>query len=165
MSRKRCVRRVYALVNPITHAISGAAVTQKSLLDKLRLAELTALESFRTGAATREDWKALADMLNLCETMASEGVGREALPACEAAQEALERTHDRFKATGRMGMDGPGLQALRELHEWHDAQRTSIARSEYERLIKLTAARIRNAVKRAAADGSVKVLEVKEGTC
>ena len=41
-------------------------------------------------------------------------------------------------------MTGPQLIALRELAEWHDLQRRSIARSEYERFIVLTANRIRS---------------------
>lgn len=159
MSRKRCIRKVYARVNPILLAMQGAAITPKDALDALRLRELSHIESFRTGTAGREDWRALADMLNLTETMASEGVGREALPFCQQAQMALERAHDRFKATGRYGMDGPGLEALRELYAWHDAQRTAIARSQYERLIALTAARMRTAMHEAKRAGDIRVLE------
>lgn len=158
MSRKRCKRKHYALVDPITHALVGAAVTDTAALDKLRTVELSAIESFRMGEATGEDWRALADLMNICETMAAEGVGREAMPACEGAQAALERAHDRYKATGRYGIDGPGLEALRELFAWHDAQRSTIARSAYERLIRLTAARMRTAIAQARADGSIKVL-------
>ena len=136
----------------------GAAITDKASLDKLRLKELSCIESFRAGTADREDWKALADCLNLCETMATEGIGREAMPSCEAAQAALERAHDRHKETGRYGIDGPGLQALRELFEWHDAQRSAIARSQYERIIALTSARLKNAIARARGDQTIRVL-------
>lgn len=158
MSRKKCRRKVYALVNPIAYALAGAAITDKASLDKLRLKELSCIESFRAGTADREDWKALADMLNLCETMATEGIGREAMPSCEAAQAALERAHDRHKETGKYGIDGQGLQALRELFEWHDAQRSAIARSQYERIIRLTGDRMRNAIARARGDQSIRVL-------
>lgn len=159
MSRKRCIRKVYARVNPIQLAMEGAAITPKDALDRLRLVELSAIESFRAGTASKEDWKALADLLNVCETMTHEGIGREAIPACQAAQAALERAHDRHKETGRYGIDGPGLQALRDLYEWHDAQRTAIARSQYERLIALTAARMRTAMFQAKRTGSVRVLD------
>jgi hypothetical protein len=145
MSRKKCRRKVYALVNPILMAIEGAAVTDKACLDKLRLLELAAIDAFRIGRATKDDWKALADLLNLAETMATQGIGRgEVLPACEQAQEALERALDRHDATGKLGIDGPGLEALRELHEYHDLQRLSISRSQYEQMIRLTANRIRS---------------------
>lgn len=156
--RKRCIRKVYQPVNPIALAMSGAAITPAAILDKLRMKELSSIESFRTGTASREDWKACADMLNLCETMAKEGIGREAKAACETAQAALERAHDRHQATGKYGVDGPGLQALRDLYEWHDAQRQAIPRSQYERLITLTAERLRTAIRAARNDGTVRAL-------
>jgi hypothetical protein len=43
-----------------------------------------------------------------------------------------------------MGLTGPGLQALRDVIEWHQLQRGSIARSQYEQAIRLTAARIKS---------------------
>lgn len=156
--RKHCRRTVRPLVNPIALAISGASVTPKDRLDQLRIRELSCIEAFRQGKANKEDWKLLADVVNIAETMSVEGVGREALPAIEAAQGALERAHDRFTDTGRYGIDGPGLEALRGLYEWHDAQRTAIARSEYERLIQLTAARMRTALAMARKNANVRVL-------
>ena len=36
MSRKKCVRKVWGLVNPIQHAIDGASITPGHLLDRLR---------------------------------------------------------------------------------------------------------------------------------
>lgn len=147
--RKKCRRKVYMLVDPIRHAMTGAAVADSGVLDQLRIRELSALEAFRTGAATRADWNSLADLLNIAETMASNGVGRdEVLPVCERAQQALEAAQKRHAATGHLGLDGPGLQALRELAEYHDLQRTSISRAEYERAIQRTANRIRSANQR-----------------
>jgi hypothetical protein len=152
MSRKRCHRKHYALVDPIRHAITGAAITPDSALATLRLRELSAVEAFRTGRATRDDWMALADLSNVAETMARDGVGRdEVLPVCERVQEALGAAHDRYKAGGRLGLDGPGLQAARDLAEYHQLQRTSVCRAEYERAIKRTADRIKS----AAADVKV----------
>lgn len=144
MTRKACRRKHYALVNPIAHAIAGAAVTDAASLDKLRLRELSALESFRTGCATREDWMAVADCLNVCETLARGGIGPEALAPCLTAQEALGAAKEQQDRTGRLAITGPELQALREAYAWHDAQRTSISRSRYEQAIQKTAARIRS---------------------
>lgn len=145
--RKHCRRRVYSLVNPITHALTGAAVTPDRDLDKLRLLELSALESFRTGTATRADWRALADMVNLTEVMAVDFKlgGAEVAKAAEDAQAALLRVHARHQEGKPMLLDAPGLQALRDCYAWHDAQRTSVARSLYERAIKATADKIRGA--------------------
>lgn len=144
--KKRCRRKVWSLVNPITHAMAGAAVSQKPELDRLRLLELSAIEAFATGHATREDWRALADMVNLTEIMALEfGIGPDASQAAEEAQAALLRAYQRAKEGKSLGLDGPGLEALRQCFAWHDAQRSSVARSVYEQAIKRTAAKVRSA--------------------
>ena len=145
MSRKRTVRKVHQLVNPILHAMQGAAITDTASLDKLRMRELSAIESFRIGAANNQDWMALADMLNICETLARDGIGPEALEACQRAQDALGAAHTRLQEKGRLAVTGPELQVFREAYEFHDLQRQSIPRCRYEQAIKRTADRIRSA--------------------
>lgn len=142
--KKHCVRKHWALVNPVRHAIEGAAITPDHLLDKLRLMELSAIDAFTRGRATVADWKSLADLLNVSETMARGGVGPEALEACDRAQAGLDEARDRHNRTKRMGLSGPAIQAMRDLAEYHDLQRTSISRGEYERWIRKTADRIRS---------------------
>ena len=143
--KKRTRRKVYLLANPIALAIEGAAITDASALDKLRLRELSAVESFRTGKATRDDWMSLADMLNICETLAKDGIGPEAMDPCQKAQDAPGAAKDRLDKHGRLLLTGPELQALRDAYEYHDLQRLSISRSRYERAIRDTANRIRSA--------------------
>ena len=142
--RKHCRRKVWGLVNPIQHAIEGASVTGKNELDQLRLRELSAIESFRSGRATPDDWRALADMLNITETLAGSGVGPEAMQPCQEAQEALSNAHTRRSEGKSLGLTGPELQAMRSAYEYHDLQRQSISRAQYETAIKQTADRIRS---------------------
>jgi hypothetical protein len=120
-------------------------VSPEDALDKLRLRELSAIESFAKGCATPNDFRDLCDMLNLCETLALSGVGPEALKACQSAQNAMLAAKDRHEKSGRLGIDAAGLRALRDLYEYHDLQRTSIQRSNYERAIAKTRDRIRSA--------------------
>ncbi|MES2973380.1 MAG: hypothetical protein V4757_07215 [Pseudomonadota bacterium] len=143
--KKQTRRKHYQLVNPILHAIAGAAITDTERLDKVRMIELQALEAFRTGAATKQDWDHMADMCNLCELMAKRGIGPEALEASERAQEALGEAHRRHVELGRIAVTGPEMQALRDVFEFHDLQRSSVSRAEYERAIRDTANRIRSA--------------------
>lgn len=145
MSRKVCRRRHYPLINPITMAIEGASITPDNLLDRLRLLELSALESFTTGRATIEDWKSIADVLNVAETMARAGVGPEVLEVCQRVEAGLDESRDRHRRTGKMGLSGPAIQAVRDLIEYHDIQRTSVSRGKYEALIQKTRDRIRSA--------------------
>lgn len=142
--KKRCIRKIWAKVNPIAHAIEGASITPQRQLDRLRVRELAAIDAFTRGAASLTDWRDLTNMLNLCETMARQGIGPEALPVCAEAQYHLIDAAGRFKRTGRMGTTGLGIQALRALYEYHDLQRQSISRAEFERMIRLTSARIKS---------------------
>ncbi len=109
--KKRTKRKVYPLFNPIEHAIAGALITDNEILNKFRLLELTSIESFRTGTATRVDWENLARMMNVCEVSAEMGIGAEALPSCQCLQEALIEAQERFKKIGRYGLSGVGLKA------------------------------------------------------
>ena len=142
--RKRTKRKHWALVNCITHAITGAAVTTRQELDVLLARELASLDIFTRGKATMSEWSDMVNVNNLTMTLAGMGVGREAMPDAHAAEEGLIDAARRFQETGRMGLTGPAIQALRDVIEWHDLQRSSIPRSQYEEAIRLTGARIKS---------------------
>ena len=142
--RKQTKRRHYALVNPILHAIEGIRPPTGDKLDLLRTHELTAIEAFRTGTATVEDWSKVVGMMNLAENLGKAGIGPEALEYCDELHQHLIASAKRYETTHKMGITGPGLQCLRDVYEFHDLQRTSISLSEYEKHIKCTANRIRS---------------------
>ena len=136
--RKRTKRKTWALLDPIQHAVIGAAITPRQTLDKLRFLEYTALDAITKGMGTIQDWRTLVDVLNLSEVMAKSGVGPEVLPVCAKAQEALHKAALRYEETKKMGLDGPGIQAIRELIEYADLQQASISRSDFEKYVKKT---------------------------
>jgi len=136
--KKQCRRKHWHLIDPIAHAIAGASITDQKSLNKLRLMELSAIESMAKGNGTTEDWQNIANMLNICEVMAISGIGPEALVYCEIAQQSLTEAARRYEIIKRMGLSGEGIQAVREVYAYHDLQRTSISRSEYERMIDKT---------------------------
>jgi hypothetical protein len=138
--KKRCKRQIWSTtINPIAHAIAGASVADKKSLDKLRLCELAAIDNMVNGRATTEDWRWLADVCNIAETMGKSGIGPEVLPYCQESQKALLEAAERYQKTGKMGLSGLGLTSIKEMWEYHDLQRTSIARSDYEKMIRKTA--------------------------
>jgi hypothetical protein len=143
--RKRCIRRHWARMDPIAMAIAGATTTTQADLDKLRLRELSAIQSFATGNATPADFRDLCDMLNLAETMAGMGIGAEALPSCQAMERFLLASKDAHDATGTLPMSEDGIAAMRDVYAYHDLQRSSVDRSTYERAIAKTRNRIRSA--------------------
>ena len=143
--RKKCKRKVWPLLNPVTHAIEGAAITDTGKLNQLRMVELSAIEAFAKGRATPNDWRTIADMLNVSESLCQMGVGPEALESCEKAQEALGNAHARHSAGKPLLFTGPELQQVRDAYEYADLQRASVSRSDLERAVKRTADRIRSA--------------------
>ena len=137
--RKRTKRKVWALIDPLTHAIVGASITHRDKLDKLRMLEYSALEAMTKGHGTVTDWRTLVDVLNLSETMARHNIGKdEVLPVCQKAQEALHQAAERYQKTLSMGLSGEGIKAVRDLIQYADLQQSSISRSEFERYIKKT---------------------------
>jgi len=77
-------------------------------------------------------------VLNLAEMMAKNGIGPEVLPICQKAQESLHKAALRYQETMRMGLDGVGIQAIRDLLEYADLQQASVSRAEFERYVKKT---------------------------
>lgn len=138
--KKRTKRKIYASedTNPVLVALMGASMVDEESLNKLRFGELSAIESISKGNGTLWEYRLLADMLNICERMAENGIGPEALGACEAFNEELAGMAERYEKTQKMGFTGQGLHLAREVFEYHDIQRQSITRSQYERMIKKT---------------------------
>jgi len=142
--RKKCVRKIYQLVDPIAHAIAGAGITTDDCLEKLKANEQAAVEAMRTGKATVYTWQELVDINNICQVMARRGIGAEALVDSMMAEIELKQAAKRFESTGRMLLTGTGLRAINEVLEWHHLQRTSISRSQYERMIEKTRNKVRS---------------------
>lgn len=137
-------RKVWDKIDPIKHAMEGAAITPQHKLDQLLMRELAALDLFTRGAATMQEWQDLVDLNNMTQTLAGMNIGCEAMADCHKAEQALIDAAARYQRTGKMGLTGPGIQAIREVIEWHDAQRSAIPRSKYEQAIRLTQARIKS---------------------
>ncbi|CAB5187146.1 hypothetical protein UFOVP159_7 [uncultured Caudovirales phage] len=143
--RKRTKRKVWALLDPIAHSIVGASITPRQTLDKLRFMEYAALDAITKGLGTIQDWRTLVDVLNLAEQMARGGIGKdEVLPICEKAQTALHEAAMRYQKTMRLGLDGVGIQAIRDLLEYADLQQGSVTRAEFERYVQKTRDYIRS---------------------
>jgi hypothetical protein len=136
--RKRTKRKMWNLIDPIQHGIIGASITQRDKLDQLRLLEYSALDAMTKGSGTIQDWRTLVDVLNLSEMMARGGVGPEVLPVCQKAQDSLHKAALRYEDTKKMGLDGQGIVAIRELIEYADLQQSSISRSQFEKYIQKT---------------------------
>lgn len=138
--RKRCKRKVWATnIDTVAHAIAGACVTDTWSLNQLRQNELTALETIKAGEGGVQEWRILVDMMNIAEMMGKKGIGPEVLEHCKTGNKAMQEAAKRYETTKKIVLSGEGLKALGDIMEYHDLQRTSIARSEYEKMIRKTA--------------------------
>lgn len=143
--RKRTVRKIWAKTDPISHAISGAAITPRDALDKLLARELSSLEAIAKGRGGLEEWNDLVTANNLAEEMALMGIGKpEVLPVAMDCQQHLIDAAERFQRTGKMGLTGPAIQAMRDMLAYHDLQRASVARSVYEKAIQSVTAKVKS---------------------
>ena len=143
MSRKKCKRKVWALVNPVAHVMEGLQVTPDYKLDQLHTRELSALEAMIKGQGDVQCWSDLVSVLNICEGMAMAGVGPEALPDCQVMQAEMKAAAKRFDKTGKMGLTAQGIKAARSVIAYQDLQRRSITLAEYEKHIDRVTKRIR----------------------
>lgn len=135
--RKNTRRKIWDIsLCPITHAIAGAAIADKESLDILRGKEDGSLAAFRNGTATRHDWNNINTVVALAESMAGANIGPEVMVHVKIAEMHLLDAQERFARLGRMGSTALGLQSFQDIIEYHELQRTSVARSVYEKHIK-----------------------------
>lgn len=143
--RKQCKRKIRPLIyNPMEYVMDGVKPTSDRVLNKLRMLELASLESMQKGMGTVSDWSHLIDMTNLAEQFAKLGVGLEVMEHCQIAQAAMIETAEYYEQTRTMMLSDAGLQALREVYAYHDLQRQSVTRAEYEQVINTMANYIRS---------------------
>jgi len=135
--RKQTRRKIWdTSLCPVTHALAGASITDKESLDILRKRENGSMESFRNGTATKADWNNINTVAMLAESMADAGIGPEVMVHVKIAEMHLLDAQERFMRLGKMGSTALGLQSFQDILEYHDLQRTSVARSVYEKHIK-----------------------------
>jgi hypothetical protein len=143
--RKQTRRKIWdATINPITHAIVGASITDEESLEILRKKENGSMEAFRNGTAKPSDWNNINAVVQLAESMAAANIGPEVMVHVKIAEMHLIDAHDRYKRIGKMGSTGPGLQSFQDIIEYHELQRTAVSRSVYESHIKRVTDMIRS---------------------
>lgn len=125
-------RRIYQLVNPITMAIEGAAITPMDKINKLRAMELSTIETFVSGTANDFMWHQIESMMLVSASMAQANIGPEALDACHRCRQALDSVRTRYDRTGKWGVSADELQAFRDVYSYIDLQRQSIDRRTFE---------------------------------
>lgn len=144
------MRKPKRIPRPISLDPMGLVRQNVSLLSDdqiaaLRLRELSSLEALRSGRGELADLKDLADVLNMAETLASMGVGPEAKPSIDTAQEALLAIKKRVENWGKIQVLPSEVDALSDMQAWYDLQRQSVDRATLTKATNLCFNRIRGA--------------------
>jgi len=143
MTRKQTKRKHYPLnVNIVGRVISGVALVSQANNQRMRLLELSQIDALATGKGAWQDIAGMRDMTNLTQTMSDHGIGPEALPACDAAEEAILAIIARYEKWQKVQATPAEAKALREVADYQDLQRQSVQVVDYERFVNITRARI-----------------------
>jgi len=118
MARNRKPRKAYrprpVLLDALTRLQPASADHRQAVLMKFH----TALDAMARGAHPGpSEWRDMADAINTIEalTQTMDLLQPSAtMPTVDAAKEAMVAAERRYRHTGRAGVDGPGLQALRD---------------------------------------------------
>ena len=134
MSKRKAYRPRAVMENPLAmmRPMSAAKVA------RLELYYLTAIASVASGKHPGpEEWRSIADLLNVTETIVSQGKlpRDEVLPDIAVASAALREAAARFKDGKGMRLSGPGLVALRSVVAVHQQCLEELTEREIEQAI------------------------------
>jgi len=146
--RKSCKRKHWNTspgFSAVDHAINGACVIDDKLLQDVRIRELSAIQSMQDHTATEQDLYDILALHQMTVVMSENGIGKfEVMPVCNQARTAIANLIRRFEKWGKFDARESEITILRELWDWHDAQRKSIPRSKYGKYLDLAISRQKN---------------------
>lgn len=134
--RKRTRRKVWALRDPISHAMSGARkVSEDTNLVTYSIKTHASMEALVKGVATKQDMSHLAMANNMVAALMKQGFATPHAPDAEASANALDAIAQRARDKGRVLATGPEIVALNQMLAIHDAMFDTISVSEYNRAV------------------------------
>jgi len=139
--RKSCKRKHWNTspgFSAVAHAINGACVIDDQILRDIQIRELSAIQSMQDHTATEQDLYDILALHSMAVVMAENGIGKfEVMPVCNQAKTAIANLIKRVEKWGKFDARESEITILRELWDWHDAQRKSIQRSDYDKYLKM----------------------------
>jgi hypothetical protein len=143
----RIPRVARALVDPIRHAIEGAAKPSAANIKQIVQALELAGNAMREGVATAGDWGVIAGALDMSIAIERGGIVRGLMGHFEASQRVLQTIHDRAMATGQWQRTALWYYELDELATFidlHTYQLGQLSRGELEQALDRAIAKIRS---------------------
>lgn len=143
----RIPRVARGLVDPIQHAIAGAAKPQATDIKQITTVLQHAAKAMREGVATAGDWGIVAGSLSLAIAIEHGGIVRGLGGHFEAFERVMQTIHNRASITGkwqRTALWHYELDELRHFLDLHSFQLRSLSRSELETALARAAAKIKS---------------------
>lgn len=141
-------------------AIQGAALL--TLEDRIAWQQdlADALAAVRTANASRDQWAALFDAINICEELCRMRLASDDQEVVPRAQAAVVAILDRMRDSGVRSARGAELAALADLVAAYADLMEGITHQQRDDAIQRAAARIRHVLASAAPTGDVRVVEM-----
>lgn len=95
----------------------------------------TSIDALTGGYAEKNHFDTIVYALNIGSILAANGLGAEYTDLLDPAKNAMQRCKDRYLQSGKFGLDGDGLQAIREVAGLHEAQVALATQGELEAAI------------------------------
>lgn len=114
MSRKRTVRRVYALIDPLAHAAYQCSKLTTAEWNTQLIPVQVAVDQLSRGIWTQENWSPLFECMNRIESLTK--LNRvKAQDWIDQAQQAMVTAMDRKQETGATAFKAQELAMVREV--------------------------------------------------
>jgi hypothetical protein len=112
--RKRTVRRVYDLINPIPHAMYQASTLTQEEWNRQITPVQVAVDQLTRGEWNRDNWQPLIECLNRIESLLKLN-NVDASEFIDEAQQAMVNALDRQQETGAKAFRATELATIREI--------------------------------------------------
>lgn len=143
----RIPRQSFGLVNPIQHAIAGAAKPEPADIKQIITVLEQAATAMREGRGTAQDWGIIAGSLSLAISIELGGIVRGFSEEWADYQIVSQDIHDRAMLTGqwqRTTLWAAELASMRNFIRHHTFQLKQLSRSELETALHRAAAKIKS---------------------
>lgn len=138
MASNRKTRKAYKPKGRSTigglHVIAGRLMASNPLPAErqanVAIAYHTSIDALTSGYAEKNHFDTIVYALNIGSILAQNGIGGDYIDLLPPASAAMVRCKERWQKTGKFGLDGEGLLAIRAVADLHEAQLAAATHAE-----------------------------------
>ena len=126
------------------HAINLAMPVSDNAKSQLLIGIHTALKAFTNGVAEKVHFDTLASTVDLTMMMSKSLFEMAYWEEINEARDAMIRCRERFARTGKLGLDGEGITAIKFAIELHEEQLSNVTGAEVMKFMETRTKHIRS---------------------